>query len=164
VFVGDGTGRRIVEVAPNGVIARTWGKEGSDPGQFKNSIGGIAVGPNGNIYASDTWNHRMQEFSPTGTLLRAWGGPNPDLANSKLPHTAPQPNQFYGAAWRRRCSQWQCLRRHTGNERIQVFNPDGKFLFAFGKAGSGTGALTSQVVSPSTRPATSTWPTTGTVE
>ncbi|RMF06938.1 MAG: 6-bladed beta-propeller, partial [Alphaproteobacteria bacterium] len=33
----------------------------------------IAVGPEGNIFVADFYNHRIQKFSPDGTFLTAFG-------------------------------------------------------------------------------------------
>jgi hypothetical protein len=50
-----------------------WGSYGSEEGQFIEAQG-IAVGPEGNIYVSDTQsNCRIQKFSPEGEFINAWG-------------------------------------------------------------------------------------------
>ena len=65
----------------------TWGTFGSldaktaDPGTF-NEPWGVAVGADGSVYVTDTWNHRVQKFDANGKFMQMWGifgqGETPD--------------------------------------------------------------------------------------
>jgi hypothetical protein len=133
VLVGDITGHKIVHVAPNGTFAGAWGSAGNGPGQFSNgqftpSIGGIAYAPNGNIYATDTWNGRVEEFTPSGRFIRAWGQLSQDPADTK-------PYDLFGPRGIAVAPNGNVYVADTGHKTIKVFSPTGAFLFAFGGQG-----------------------------
>ena len=53
--------------------SRQWGNRGDGQAEFKDPCG-IAVGPSGEVFVADTWNHRVQVFSPAHAFTREWGG------------------------------------------------------------------------------------------
>jgi DNA-binding beta-propeller fold protein YncE len=112
-----------------------WGRAGTQPGQFGNVFGagtqqgplGLAVGPNGHVYVADTWNHRVEEFTATGAFMRAFGGPNPSTGMTQ--------SSFFGPRQLAVAPNGNLYVADTGNERIQVYSPQGRHLFNIG-AGS----------------------------
>jgi hypothetical protein len=93
-----------------------WGSYGSEEGQFIEAQG-IAVGPEGNIYVSDTQsNCRIQKFTPEGELLTSWGK--------------------YGSADGEFIAPWGIGIDTEGyvyvadmiNDRVQKFTSDGEFI------------------------------------
>ena len=71
----------VTVVDPNtGRVVRTWGQQGSAPGQLdlhvedgNVGIGGIDVGVDGQVYVADGNNHRLQVFTADGTFVRQMG-------------------------------------------------------------------------------------------
>ena len=91
---------------------------------------GVAVGPDGSVYVSDTWNHRIQKFTKNGKPVTMWGQygqPSPDLPESK--------SYFWGPRGVAVNSQGHVFVADTGNKRIAVFDSDGQYNTEFGTAG-----------------------------
>lgn len=63
----------IQKVAADGSLLKKWGGKGTGAGEFGDSIGDIAVAPDGSVYATDPGNHRVQVFSPEGLFLKQIG-------------------------------------------------------------------------------------------
>ena len=68
VYVTD-TSQHVTELTPDLRPVRSWGGDGTAPGKFRLIQGSIAVGPQGNVYVSDTGNFRVQEFTRTGRYV-----------------------------------------------------------------------------------------------
>ena len=96
---------------------------------FSESVS-AAVDSAGNVYISDTFNHRIQKFDSNGNLLAKWGGNNggggPDAyGNYYWQFTAPK-QVWYDKKFD------DIYIADTGNNRIQVFSPNGTWLMNFG--------------------------------
>jgi outer membrane protein assembly factor BamB len=66
----------------DGQVVRTWGSQGSGPGEFNLTVpddnpgkGDIAVAPDGRVYVADGTNARVQVFTPKGDLVKQFGSP-----------------------------------------------------------------------------------------
>ncbi|MDQ4102137.1 MAG: PKD domain-containing protein [Thermoproteota archaeon] len=99
-----------------------WGSNGIGNGQFRTPIGGD-FDSQGNFYVVDNFNHRIQKFTEEGTFIKAWGGlcdalADPDGCDGKFRFprrvAVDSSDNVYVA--------------DTVNERIQVFDSEGKFL------------------------------------
>lgn len=78
---------------------------------------GVEVSPSGEIYVSDGYgNARIHKFSPDGKLLLSWGEPGTGPGQFRLPHAVRLDKQN---------QVWVADRE---NNRIQIFNTDGKYL------------------------------------
>jgi uncharacterized protein (TIGR03663 family) len=133
IYTVESAANRVTVFHPDGSIALAWGRPGSGDGEF-NEPWGIAVAPSGEVYVADTWNHRIQKFDPSGRFLAQWGG---------MADTRGQVDQRLGSFWGPRDialdGQGQIYVTDTGNKRIQVFDPAGRALRAFGGEGSEPG-------------------------
>jgi DNA-binding beta-propeller fold protein YncE len=72
IYIADGyCNARVVEYDAEGRRVRQWGSHGTGPGEF-NTVHGIAVGPDNNIYVADRQNGRIQWFDLSGKFLGQW--------------------------------------------------------------------------------------------
>jgi LVIVD repeat len=91
VYVADQYSFLVQKFTAGGTFVRQWGGYGSEPGRFGatspngvatattgvvGGIGGLAVGPGGDVYVLDSLNDRIEQFSATGQFKRAVGGPS----------------------------------------------------------------------------------------
>jgi len=134
IYIADAGNHRIVVADANGQLVRTFGTQGSAPGQF-NEPWDVAVAPNGDIYVADTWNYRIQVFAPDGSFKFSWGASgetsNPEIAG----------NSLYGPRSVAFDADGNVLVADTGNKRINKYSPEGKFLGGVGGEGSEPGQM-----------------------
>jgi uncharacterized protein (TIGR03663 family) len=135
LYVADAAGNRIVAFNPDGSTAHQWGRRGEGDGAFSEPWG-LAVAPNGDVYVADTWNHRIQRFDSTGRFLGKWGS-FVEVAAEVGSH----PGSFWGPRDVAISPNGNVLVADTGNKRVQVFDPQGRFITAFGGEGSEPGHL-----------------------
>lgn len=89
---------------------------------------GLTVGPDGNIYVPDTHYYRVLVYAPTGQLIRQWGS------------KGTEPGQFIYPTDIAFDSKGNVFVSEYGdNDRIQVFDREGKYLYQFGRFGEGLG-------------------------
>ncbi len=135
LYVADSRNHRILHIAEDGNLIQEWGSfgdiaTGNAPQGTFNEPWGVAVGPDGSVYVSDTWNHRVQKFTESGEPITMWGQygqPLPDMPESK--------SSFWGPRGIAVDQNGHVYVADTGNKRIAVFDLDGKFLTDFGSAG-----------------------------
>jgi predicted membrane-bound mannosyltransferase/DNA-binding beta-propeller fold protein YncE len=129
-YVTDSRNHRIVHLTADGNVLETWGSF-ADGVSIPAAVGtfnepwGIAVGPDGSVYVSDTWNHRVQKFTAEGQPVTAWGQYG----------QADQQYGFWGPRGLAVDADGNLYVADTGNKRIVVFDPDGTYLNEFGTAG-----------------------------
>jgi DNA-binding beta-propeller fold protein YncE len=72
VYVADGYGNACVHrYSPDGRRLGTWGRPGSDPGEF-NLPHNITCDDDGRVYVADRENHRIQVFDGRGRFETQW--------------------------------------------------------------------------------------------
>ena len=138
IYVADSGNNRVQVFNPDGTFIREWGGtckldtgEGcvnGGSGQF-NEPWGIAVGLDGSVYVSDTWNHRVQKFTNAGEFVTMWGvfgSTGGELGQEAL---------FYGPRTVTVGRDGNVYVMDTGNKRVQVFTPDGVFITQWGGGG-----------------------------
>ncbi len=144
VYVADSGNNRVQVFGADGSFLREWGStckldtgEGcidGGRGQF-NEPWGIAVGPDGSVYVSDTWNHRVQKFTNDGQFVNMWG------AFGSTGGELGQESIFYGPRSVTVGRDGNVYVMDTGNKRVQMFTPDGVFITQWGGGGVVDGRL-----------------------
>ena len=78
IFVSDGhspnksNSARVVKYSPDGKFIKTWGKIGSEPGNFREPHDIYVGGSKGYVYVADRQNNRVQVFDQDGNFIAAW--------------------------------------------------------------------------------------------
>jgi DNA-binding beta-propeller fold protein YncE len=97
----------------------------------------LAVGPDGNLYVTDL-SQRVTVISPTGTVLRRWG--KPGTRPGEFRFIAFQTSTPADVAGKIAVGpDGKVYVSDSGNARVQVFTPQGRFIRQFGSFGSGKG-------------------------
>jgi DNA-binding beta-propeller fold protein YncE len=78
LYVADGYNDRVQVFDSDGALLHKWGGPlamnifGAFPGWFA-TVTSVAVGPEGDLFAADFYNHRVQKFTSSGEFLTAFG-------------------------------------------------------------------------------------------
>ena len=119
---GDKRGHIVVKFSPAGKVLMTLGTpgvQGSGPNQFT-SPSDVAVSASGDVFVADghgeTGNNRIVRFSKDGALLKTWG------------KTGWAPGEFRSIHALAIDGQGRVFVGDRGNNRIQIFDQDGKSL------------------------------------
>jgi sugar lactone lactonase YvrE len=118
----DGKGHQVFKFSPDGKILMTLGKAGiagSGPDEF-NAPSAVVVAPSGDIFVADghggNTNARIVKFSKDGTFIKTWGKKGSAPGDLDIPHAIAMD------------SQGRLFVGDRQNNRIQIFDQDGKFL------------------------------------
>ncbi|HEX5807199.1 MAG TPA: NHL repeat-containing protein, partial [Anaerolineales bacterium] len=139
LYIADSRNHRILRIASDGSLLNEWGTFGDNaagnaPISTFNEPWGLAVGPDGSVYVSDTWNHRIQKFTAEGEPVTMWG-----QYGQPLPEVPESKSYFWGPRGVAVDRQGHVFVADTGNKRIVVFDEDGNYLTEFGTPGLDAG-------------------------
>ena len=161
LYIADSRNHRILHIDADGNLLHEWGTQadilsGNAPNGTFNEPWGVAVGPDGSVYVTDTWNHRVQKFSEDGRHLKTWGQFGQPAA--EIPESA---SFLWGPRGIAVDSHGRVFVADTGNKRIVVFDEDGTYITEFGTSGFDPGQFDEPVgiaIAPSgTIYVTDTW-------
>ena len=117
----------IVVLDRDGNVLRTWGH-----GLFK-SAHGLDIGPDGNLYCTDHFDHTVRQFTPEGRLLLQLG-----LPGKPAPYMSGEP--FHHCTHTALSPQGEIyVSDGYGNACIHKFTPDGRLLRTWGRSGCAPG-------------------------
>jgi sugar lactone lactonase YvrE len=129
----DGKGDQIFKFSPDGKLLMTLGKAGvagQGPDTF-NSPSDVIVAPNGDIFVADghggDTNARIVKFSSSGTFIKAWGKKGTGPGEFDTPHALAFD------------SKGRLFVGDRANDRIQIFDQEGKFLDQWKQFGAPSG-------------------------
>jgi sugar lactone lactonase YvrE len=118
----DGKGQQIFKFNPDGKVLMTLGKAGvagDGPDTF-NQPSDVIVAPNGDIFVADghggNTNARVVKFSKEGKFIKTWGKKGTAPGDFDTPHALALD------------SKGRLFVGDRANNRIQIFDQDGKFL------------------------------------
>lgn len=139
-YVADSRNHRIQHFDQNGQVVNFWGTfadqlTGNAPMGTFNEPWGVAVGPDGSVYVSDTWNHRVQKFDKDGNPLKMWG----------VFGTAETPGALYGPRGIFVTADNRVFVADTGNKRILIYDSEGNLISQFGNEGMEPGQFSEPV-------------------
>ncbi len=118
----DGKGHQVFKFSPDGKVLMKLGKAGiAGDGQDEfNAPSAVAVAPNGDIFVADghggNTNARIMKFDKNGKLIKTWGHKGSGEGELNVPHALAFD------------SKGRLFVADRGNNRIQIFDQDGKFL------------------------------------
>ncbi|MGD2168555.1 MAG: hypothetical protein PVF63_10655 [Gammaproteobacteria bacterium] len=131
-----GMGHQVFKLSPQGEVLMTLGEAGvaGDDESHFNGPAAVNVSPGGEIWVADghrNGNNRIIKFAPDGTFLFAIGGgvgaESKEAARFDDPHDIKMD------------SQGRVFVADRGNNRIQVFSPDGELLYIWTQFGKPSG-------------------------
>jgi hypothetical protein len=119
----EGKGHQAIKFSPEGKVLMTLGKAGvagDGPDTF-NQPNDVAIAPNGDIFVSDGHspgrdNARVVKFTKDGKFIKQWGGHGSDPGQFEVPHALAFD------------SKGRLVVGDRANNRIQIFDQDGKFI------------------------------------
>ena len=133
-YVADSQNHRIQHFSSNGEFVEEWGSfSGADstnpPTGLFNEPWGVAVGPDGSVYVTDTWNHRVQKFDAHGRFILSWG----------YFGQAETADAFWGPRGIDVDANGYVYVADTGNKRIVIFDGEGNYINSIGTYGFNPG-------------------------
>lgn len=121
VFISSSRANCISVFSPSGEKLRSFGTNGSAPGQFA-CPSGLAIDHEGNIYVADCYNNRIQKLTAEGQCLATVGKPLEFRGPDAIAFNVTNKKLYI-----------------TENRRVQVLNFDLTFSSTFGTQGSDEG-------------------------
>jgi streptogramin lyase len=127
IWVTDGVhrgnkGQQVLKFSPDGKVLLRLGKAGvagAGPDEF-NAPSAVVTAPNGDIFVADghgrDTNARIVKFSGNGKFIRTWGKKGSGPGEIDIPHAIAMD------------SQGRLFVGDRNNNRIQIFDQDGKYL------------------------------------
>jgi DNA-binding beta-propeller fold protein YncE len=141
IFISDGYSNAAVhKFSPNGKHLLSWGKSGTDPGEF-NTVHNISIDDEDWVYIADRENHRIQVFDSNGKYQSQWV--NLAMASCIVIQNKPEKLFYVGEFFAGIRESPSGLGNWTGKRlgpRISVLNPAGNIVARIGNLPIGLSA------------------------
>jgi DNA-binding beta-propeller fold protein YncE len=135
IIVSDTANNQIQVFDKDGKFLNKFGQAGEEEGEFREPDG-VAVDAKGNIVVADTKNHRIQIFRENGEFVSSFG--KQGTKEGELLYPSGVSLDKSGNILVCDCGLWNEASKESNN-RIQVFNADGKYQYEFGSTGQDAG-------------------------
>jgi DNA-binding beta-propeller fold protein YncE len=146
IFVADQRNHRVQQFTRDGKFLAAWGEHGAGPGQFggPEPAGSRFAGPHflaldskNRLYTTEGCLARVQQLTAAGKPITAWGDNGNQPGGFGGLKTGYAKNAFgpIGILVDRHDRVWVS----SLNGRVQVFTPEGKYLFGIGASGKEPG-------------------------
>ncbi len=115
LYVADGYNDRVQAFKRDGSFSHKWGGPfaaniyGPFNGWFT-TVTSIAIGPQGNVFVADFYNHRVQKFTPEGVFLSSFGDQGTGTGEFNYPiavAVAPDGTVFVADYGNNRITKWR---------------------------------------------------------
>jgi streptogramin lyase len=134
IWATDQQGQQIFKLSPQGDVLMTLGTKGvagDGPDTFSGPCD-VSVAKNGDIFVADGHgNSRMVKLSKDGTFVKSWGIKGSGPGEFNVPHSTAID------------SKGRLFVADRSNNRIQIFDQDGKYLDSWTQFGSPSGLFIS---------------------
>lgn len=122
VWVTDLMLHQVIKFSPDGKVLMELGKKGvagdNTSTDLLNGPSDLVIGPNGDIFVSDgeSTNTRIVRYSKNGKLIKFWGTKGSGPGELNVPHSISMD------------SKGRLYVADRANNRVQIFDQDGKYL------------------------------------
>jgi sugar lactone lactonase YvrE len=130
----NGKGNVAIKFSPDGKVLMTLGKAGeaSDAEDALNQPNDVAIAPNGDIFvgnghAEHNGPAKVIKFDKNGKFIKSWGGHGSGPGQFEMPHSLAFD------------SKGRLFVADRGNNRIQIFDQDGKYIAEYKQFGRPSG-------------------------
>jgi DNA-binding beta-propeller fold protein YncE len=126
LYVADSAGQKIVVIAADASVIRSWGHAGNGDGEF-NYPTYLALDSKGMLLVTDALNFRVQAFDSAGHFLWKFGHHGDGSGDIETPKGVGFDNDGH------------IFLVNALFDAVQIFDQEGRFLLGFGEHGTGLG-------------------------
>lgn len=131
IFVADSENHRIQKFNSYFIFQKSWGNKGTGNGQFFQPMQ-LAIDSKDNVYVVDRINNRIQKFDNNGKFLTKWGTNNGSGHLDPLENWGEDSGDIFLPTGISIDQNDLVYVTDTSNNRVNVYDENGRFLEQFG--------------------------------